>query len=207
MSRMRERLLVLVLALGVLAACGPGIPTAAPAPAPEAVPTVDASGHRKPGAKYPESPAPTLGPGLSLGETELLGAGIVGTAREAMGRPYRLGGKGDDGSGFDCSGLIQFAYGEHGIALPRISADQALTGVGIPREVEQLLPGDLLTFSRNPGGKQVTHVGMYVGEGRFIHSSSSRGVTESALTQNDPEGRWWIKRWLGARRVIGHQFP
>ena len=203
MSRTR----MLVLSLGVLAACGPGIPTAAPAPAPEAGPTVDLPSHRKPEARYPEAPDPDLGPGLSLAETELLGAGIVGTAREAMGRPYRLGGKGDDGSGFDCSGLIQFAYGEHGIALPRVSVDQALAGVGIPREVEQLLPGDLLTFSRNPGGKQVTHVGMYVGEGRFIHSSSSRGVTESALTQDDPEGRWWLKRWLGARRVIGHQFP
>jgi cell wall-associated NlpC family hydrolase len=207
MSGATARSLALVLAAGSLVGCGPGIPTAAPAPAPEAGPTVDVSGPRKAGASYPESPTPTLGPGLSLDETELFGQGIVGTAREAMGRPYRLGGKGDDGSGFDCSGLIQFAYGQHGVALPRISADQAQAGVGIPREVEQLLPGDLLTFSRNPGGKQVTHVGMYVGEGRFIHSSSSRGVTESALMQDDPEGRWWIKRWVGARRVIGHQFP
>jgi cell wall-associated NlpC family hydrolase len=196
-----------VLALGLLAACGPGIPSAVPAPAPEAGPTVELPGDRKPGAKYPETPASTLGPGRSLSEAELLGADIVVTAREAMGRPYRLGGKGDDGRGFDCSGLIQFAYGAHGLALPRISADQALAGVGLPREVEQLLPGDLLTFSRNPGGKQVTHVGMYVGDGRFIHSSSSRGVTESALTQDDPEGRWWLKRWLGARRVLGHQLP
>jgi cell wall-associated NlpC family hydrolase len=207
MSGTRAREFVLMLALGVLTACGPGIPKASPAPVPEAGPTVDLSGQPKPGATYPESPAPTLGPGLSLSETELLGESIVGTAREAMGRPYRLGGKGDDGSGFDCSGLIQFAYGQYGMALPRVSADQALAGVGIPREVEQLLPGDLLTFSRNPGGKKVTHVGMYVGEGRFIHSSSSRGVTESALTQDDPEGRWWIKRWLGARRVIGYQLP
>jgi cell wall-associated NlpC family hydrolase len=201
------RTLAQALALGSLAACGPGIPTAVPAPAPEAGPTVELHGDRKPGAEYPETPAPTLGPGLSLSEAELLGADIVVTAREAMGRPYRLGGKGDDGRGFDCSGLIQFAYAEHGLALPRISADQALAGVGLPREVEQLLPGDLLTFSRNPGGKQVTHVGMYVGDGRFIHSSSSRGVTESALTQDDPEGRWWLKRWLGARRVLGHQLP
>jgi cell wall-associated NlpC family hydrolase len=201
------RRLALVLGLGALAACGPGIPTAAPVPAPDAGPTVELPAPRKPGASYPESRAPNLGTGLTLPETEPLGADVVGTAREAMGRPYRLGGEGTAGSGFDCSGLIQFAYGEHGVSLPRVSADQALAGVGIPREVEQLLPGDLLTFSRNPGGSKVTHVGMYVGEGRFIHSSSSRGVTESALTQDDPEGRWWIKRWLGARRVIGYQSP
>ena len=207
MSDSRVLSWAMLLVLGSLAACAPGIPTAATAPAPDDGPTVDLPGRRKPDATYPESPTPTLGPGLSLAETELLGEGIVGTARAAMGQPYRLGGKGDDERGFDCSGLIQFAYAEHGIALPRISADQALAGVGIPREVEQLLPGDLLTFSRSPGGKQVTHVGMYVGDGRFIHSSSSRGVTESALTQDDPEGRWWLKRWLGARRVLGHQFP
>jgi cell wall-associated NlpC family hydrolase len=45
---------------------------------------------------------------------------------------------------------------------------------------------------------------MYVGDGRFIHSSSSRGVTESALTKDDPEGRWWVKRWVGVRRILGY---
>jgi cell wall-associated NlpC family hydrolase len=70
--------------------------------------------------------------------------------------------------------------------------------------VEQLLPGDLLTFAKQPGGTQVSHIGMYVGDGRFIHSSSSKGVTESALDENDPEGRWWVRRWVGARRVLGY---
>jgi cell wall-associated NlpC family hydrolase len=201
-SRRRARRPLLLLLAG-LAACGPGLPPAAPAPAPEAGPTVEVPGKRKPGATYPESPERTLGSGLPPAEAEALGRDIVGTAREAMGRPYRLGGRGDDGRGFDCSGLIQFAYGQHGITLPRVSVDQAQTGVGIPREVEQLLPGDLLTFSRKPGGAQVSHIGMYVGDGRFIHSSSSRGVMESALDEKDPEGRWWARRWVGARRVLG----
>ena len=193
----------LLLLVG-LAACGPGLPPAAPAPAPEAGPTVAVPGRRKPDASYPESAERTLGPGMPPAELEALGRGIVGTAREAMGRPYRLGGRGDGGSGFDCSGLIQFAYGQHGVALPRVSVDQARSGVGIPREVEQLLPGDLLTFAKQPGGTQVTHIGMYVGDGRFIHSSSSKGVMESALDAADPEGRWWVRRWVGVRRVLGY---
>jgi len=144
------------------------------------------------------------GESFSLSELEALGHEIVGTAREAMGRPYRLGGRGEDGAGFDCSGLIQYAYEQHGIVLPRVSTDQAQAGVGIPREVEQLQPGDLLTFARKPGSGTVSHVGMYVGDGRFIHSSSSRGVMESALTSDDPQGRWWVKRWVGVRRILGY---
>jgi cell wall-associated NlpC family hydrolase len=193
-----------LLLLLVLAACGPSLPPAAPAPSPEAGPTVAVPGRNKPGATYPASPERTLGPGMPLAEAEALGRDIVGTAREAMGRPYRFGGRGDGGGGFDCSGLIQFAYGQHGVALPRVSVDQAQSGVGIPREVEQLLPGDLLTFSKKPGGMQVSHIGMYVGEGRFIHSSSSKGVAESALDDDDPAGRWWVRRWVGARRVLGY---
>lgn len=195
----------LALAVLLLTACGSGLPPATTAPAPGGAPTVDV-GRRKPDARYPGSPPPVLGNGepFSLSELEALGHEIVGTAREAMGRPYRLGGRGDDGAGFDCSGLIQYAYGQHGILLPRVSTDQAHSGVGIPREVEQLVPGDLLTFSRKPGGTTVTHVGMYVGDGRFIHSSSTHGVMESALTADDPEGRWWMKRWVGVRRVLGY---
>lgn len=203
MSRSIARPALLMLVLGTVA-CGPSLPPAAPAPSPEAGPTVDVPGRHKPSATYPESPERTLGPGLPAGEAEALGRSIVGTAREAMGRPYRYGGRGADGGGFDCSGLIQFAYGEHGIALPRVSVDQARSGVGIPREVEQLLPGDLLTFSKKPGSTQVTHIGMYVGDGRFIHSSSSKGVRESALDEKDPDGRWWLRRWVGARRVLGY---
>jgi cell wall-associated NlpC family hydrolase len=197
----------LALAAVLLAACAPAVPSAPKPPAPDKGPTVDVTGRKRPEAGRSGSPAPVLGNGelLSLSELEALGHGIVATAREEMGRPYRLGGTGGDaGEGFDCSGLIQYAYQQHGIALPRVSTDQAQAGVGIPREVEQLVPGDLLTFSRKAGGTTVSHVGMYVGDGRFIHSSSSRGVTESALTNDDPEGRWWVKRWVGVRRILGY---
>lgn len=124
---------------------------------------------------------------------------IVATARQAMGRPYAWGGTGENGGGFDCSGLIQHAYARHGIALPRTSRDQAREGRSMARKSGSLLPGDLLTFS-NAGGR-VTHVGLYIGDGRFIHSAS-RGVHVSLLSDDDPYGRWWYQRWVGVRRIV-----
>ena len=124
---------------------------------------------------------------------------VVATAAKAMGRPYEFGGTGEDGEGFDCSGLIQYAFGKHGIQLPRRSTDQAREGTKVDKKPEHLRPADLLTFS-NRGGA-VTHVGLYVGEGRFIHSAT-RGVQVSTLSPTDPYGRWWYKRWVGVRRII-----
>jgi cell wall-associated NlpC family hydrolase len=69
----------------------------------------------------------------------------------------------------------------------------------VSKNPTRLLPGDLLTFS-NRGGP-VTHVGLYVGNGRFIHSAT-RGVQVSVLSVDDPYGRWWWKRWVGVRRIV-----
>jgi hypothetical protein len=124
---------------------------------------------------------------------------IVATAAAAMGRPYEFGGTGENGEGFDCSGLIQYAFSKHGIALPRVSTDQAREGTKVDRKAELLKPADLLTFS-NRGGK-VTHVGLYIGGGRFIHSAT-RGVQVSTLSAGDPYGRWWYTRWVGVQRMI-----
>ncbi|MGH6690196.1 MAG: C40 family peptidase, partial [Gammaproteobacteria bacterium] len=123
---------------------------------------------------------------------------VVRTALDALGTPYRWGGSAENG--FDCSGLIQYAYGQHGVMLPRTSRDQARAGNEIERALAALEPGDILTFGANPGGR-VSHVGMYVGEGKFIHSSST-GVKLSRLDAADPEGRWWLPRWVGVRRVM-----
>jgi hypothetical protein len=124
-------------------------------------------------------------------------ADIVRTALDALGTPYQWGGTAENG--FDCSGLIQYAYGQHGIRLPRTSRAQATAGSEVPPVVEALRPGDILLFAARPGGG-VTHVGMYVGEQTFIHSSST-GVKLSRLEVHDPEGAWWLERWVGARRV------
>jgi cell wall-associated NlpC family hydrolase len=130
---------------------------------------------------------------------ESLTDSIIATATDAMGRPYTYGGTGEDGEGFDCSGLIQYSYGKHGIVLPRRSTDQAREGRKIERKLKLLAPADILTFS-NRGG-QVSHVGLYIGDGRFIHSAT-RGVQVSVLSPDDPYGRWWYKRWVGVRRIV-----
>lgn len=125
-------------------------------------------------------------------------AGVVVTALSVMGTPYRWGGTSQDG--FDCSGLIQFAYAQHGLTLPRRSVDQARAGSEIGRAMDQLMAGDILTFASEAGGA-VTHVGLYVGNGRFIHSANG-GVKVSVLAAGDPAGKWWFERWVGARRVL-----
>jgi cell wall-associated NlpC family hydrolase len=126
------------------------------------------------------------------------GMDVVETALDVLGSPYQWGGTADNG--FDCSGLIQYAYARHGIRLPRTSRDQAVAGNAVAMVVDSLLPGDILAFTGRAGGT-VTHVGMYVGEGKFIHSSST-GVKLSRLDPSDPEGSYWIPKWVGARRLL-----
>ena len=142
------------------------------------------------------APAPSV-PAVS---TSAAARSAVTTAVNVMGTPYVWGGSSDNG--FDCSGLIQYAYQQAGITLPRRSIDQAKAGQLIPREIGQLEPGDILTFSREPGGP-VSHVGLYIGERRFIHSSST-GVRLSLLSEDDPNGKHWFARWVGARRVASN---
>ncbi len=154
-------------------------------------------------AGVPERVTPALwtaGSSLTHADAARLLDGVIATADSAIGARYRLGGRGEDGRGFDCSGLIQYAYARHGIALPRTSGEQATRGREVGRELASLQPGDLLTFSSS--GQGVTHVGLYVGDGRFIHSASS-GVQTSRLSATDPYGKWWFKRWVGARRIVG----
>ncbi len=124
---------------------------------------------------------------------------VVETALDEMGQPYVWGGTGDGSGGFDCSGLIQYAYGRHGILLPRTAEGQSNAGIAVRKDVDQLLPGDILTFSDH--GDSVTHVGLYVGDGHFIHSAS-KGVRLSQLSDDDAEGRLWLRRWVGVRRIV-----
>lgn len=149
-------------------------------------------------AGFERSSAPSPYPAIQAAPVTVADS-IVATAAAAMGRPYEFGGTGGGGGGFDCSGLIQYAYKKHGIALARRSVDQAKEGRKVGRKLDQLKPADILTFS-NRGGP-VSHVGLYVGGGRFIHSAT-RGVQISTLSAEDPYGRWWYKRWVGVRRIV-----
>ena len=129
--------------------------------------------------------------------TARLAADIVQTAIDAMGTPYSWGG--DDANGYDCSGLVQYAYEQHGIILPRVSRDQMRMGRPVEPQLDAVRPGDILGFSVEGNG--ISHVGLYVGDGRFIHSASG-GVKISSLSATDPDSRWWRRHWVAARRIL-----
>jgi hypothetical protein len=177
------------LGVGLTLHLGRSSPPAGPRSVPGPVPFSAGGGESLP-------PAP---PVASQAGPASLADSIVATAAAAMGRPYEFGGTGAGGGGFDCSGLIQYAYKQHGIVLARRSVDQAKEGRKVDRKLDRLRPADLLTFT-NRGGP-VTHVGLYIGGGRFIHSAT-RGVQISTLSAQDPYGRWWYKRWVGVRRIV-----
>jgi cell wall-associated NlpC family hydrolase len=117
-------------------------------------------------------------------------------SRSQLGTRYRLGAA-QPGRRFDCSGLVQYVMSVFNVLLPRTAAAQARLGVAVPRDAAQLLPGDILTFGR---GRRITHVGIYVGDGRYVHASSRRRtVVEVPLP--DPDTRQG-RLWKGARRVL-----
>lgn len=122
---------------------------------------------------------------------------VVAFARQQIGRRYVFGGTSPT-RGFDCSGFTQYLARAFGINLPRTAAQQARVGTEIPRDRSLLRPGDLLTFGR---GGRVTHIGVYVGNGRYVHASSGRGqVTESNLDRPTSN---LVRAWMGVRRVLG----
>lgn len=116
---------------------------------------------------------------------------IVNTAERYIGVPYVWGGS--TSSGLDCSGLTSYVFAKNGITLPRVSGDQFNVGTGI--SFGNLRKGDLVFFSLTGNGA-VSHVGIYIGGGRFINASSSRGVVIYPL------GPYWRSVYVGARRVI-----
>ena len=118
--------------------------------------------------------------------------GVLSKAMTLLGTPYRWGGATPDG-GFDCSGLVGYVFRTAiGLDLPRVSRQMATAGEAVDRA--SLVPGDLVFFGRK--GK-VNHVGIYVGEGRFLHAPrTGRDVTVSSLDDG-----YWAGKFLSARRV------
>ncbi|MBR6012667.1 MAG: C40 family peptidase [Selenomonadaceae bacterium] len=117
---------------------------------------------------------------------------IISTSMQYMGVPYVFGGTSPI-YGFDCSGYVQYVFAQAGISLPR-TAD-AQFEVGTPISTTDLLPGDAVFFTTYTYG--ASHVGIYIGDGNFIHASSSRGVTISSLSSS-----YYSTHYIGARRML-----
>ncbi len=116
---------------------------------------------------------------------------LVTIAQNHLGTPYSYGGT--TTSGFDCSGFTQYVFKKAGVSIPRTTGQQYTMGTAVAKS--NLQTGDIVFF--NTSGKGISHNGIYIGSGKFIHASTSQGVMISSI--NDPA--YWGSKYIGAKRV------
>jgi len=146
----------------------------------------------RPGASHPAVVAPA--PSASI-----LREKLVETAKSFIGVDYAWGGT-TTRSGFDCSGLVLAVYQLNGLAMPRSVRDQYLAGTAVAGD--RLMKGDLVFFAATPGGP-LSHVGIYIGEGVFIHApGSGKNVRRESL-----ESGWFRSHFSGARAYLDGPAP
>lgn len=181
---LRVLIIAMAIATGACASKG-GVPRPRPFPG-AALPPVatEPTARLEPTEPQPLEPAAPIEPSEPTS--------LVRTALDFLGVPYRYGGS--DPSGFDCSGFVQYVLARHGLVVPREASEQYHVGREI--DLKDAQPGDLIFFETVSRG--ASHVGMIVGEGRFVHAPSSRGVVRvEAYIAN-----YWSTRVVGARRVV-----
>jgi len=133
----------------------------------------------------------TASPQASAATEEALS--LIDFGKDYIGTPYRFGATAGKTSAFDCSSYVQYVFDQAGISLPRTSSSQASKGEKVDKAF--LSVGDLLFF--NTGGKGISHVGIYAGDGKMLHASSSQGVAISSINS-----KYWTKAYVTARRVL-----
>ena len=116
---------------------------------------------------------------------------VLRRAHNALGTPYVWGG--EHPGGFDCSGLVQWAYRGAGVKLPRTAQEQSSVGFKI-RDVSKMRAGDIVAFRRRDGGY---HTGIYIGSGMFIHAPKRHSRVQVESLDSD----WYSTHFIGARRV------
>ncbi|MDR2125164.1 MAG: C40 family peptidase [Desulfovibrio sp.] len=124
------------------------------------------------------------------GQGTASGRAVSKVALSAVGVPYRIGGSTPE-KGFDCSGLVFWAFARNGVKVPRTAAEQSGLGSSVPRSA--LNPGDILVFKTKSG----LHTAVYVGENRFVHSPGSG----KRVRVDNISGDYWKNRLTAARRI------
>jgi cell wall-associated NlpC family hydrolase len=135
--------------------------------------------------RIPESPPPSTA-----------ASRILRTADAYVGVPYVWGG--NTPKGFDCSGFTKYVFAKSGITLPRTSREQVRAGSAVAADFRALRPGDLMMFAEP--GEAISHVAIYVGNGRIIHASVSGGGV--GYTDLNSGGDWFVAYFVAARRVL-----
>ena len=166
------RLFAALFAIGVSAACASS--GAVPQPFPGTAPAPAAS-------DTPTSPVTVA----------FQPARVVETALTYRGAPYRSGG--NDPKGFDCSGLVQYVFAQHGVTLPRAVRDQLQ--LGQPVRLAGVQPGDLIFFAID--STEASHVGVAIGGDEFVHAPNTRGVVRVEKFS----APYWARRVVGVRRL------
>ncbi len=121
---------------------------------------------------------------------------IIDHTRSLLGVKYKWAGL-NPAKGLDCSGIVKYVFAKLGVELPHRAAELAKMGDPIMKDTAAMQPGDLLVFGK---GKRISHVGIYVGDGKMIHaSSSSHHVVETEVVKYRPAGGL---QWKGVRRIV-----
>ena len=174
MTNRRRGLVALLFVSGIVAGCASGGRVPRPQPFP--------------GANVP-GPVPGDPPAAN---TPAVVSELVSTALALRGTPYLNGGT-EPSRGFDCSGFVQWVFAQQGRSLPREVREQYQSGQSVDRDEVQ--PGDLVFFETVSRG--ASHVGIALGNDRFVHAPSSRGVVRVESYTVD----YWNQRYVGARRL------
>jgi cell wall-associated NlpC family hydrolase len=153
---------------------------------PSSIPTTGGGSSPRGRRRIPESPPPSAE-----------AARVLRTADAYVGTKYVWGGN-TPNEGFDCSGFTKYVFAKYHVALPRTAREQAHAGQAVAADFAALRPGDLMMFAEP--GQAISHVAIYAGDGRIIHSSSSgRGV---GYTDLNTGGDWFVSYFVAARRVL-----
>jgi cell wall-associated NlpC family hydrolase len=144
-------------------------------------------------------PAWTQEPQLAMeSQSPGLVSSLLDKAKGYLGTPYRYGGT--TPKGFDCSGFVRFVFEAFGFGLDRSSHSQARQGEAV--DPKQIQPGDLLFFKTRGNQDRVSHVGIYLGQGQFIHAGSWGGPGKRGVKIGELGSSYYANRLVSARRVL-----